>query len=472
MDSLIILFYIIASIFFIFGIKKMGKTATARSGNLYSAVGMLIALVAVFLQSDVRAALSAGPTFYMNSLVIAVLAIIVGTVAGVVSSKRVPLIKMPELVALFNGFGGLSSLLVALSEFLRNYNLPERTEVNLISDLALGLTILVGAVTFTGSVLAYAKLANILKSTYRLPAHNTVNAAMLLVSLLLIVTYTVPALAPFKVAGIIILTVLSCVLGITVVNAIGGGDMPVIISLLNSFSGMAAALAGFIIENTVLIVAGCLVGASGIILTVIMCKAMNKTLFRLLFNEEKVGKQGAKTQREPKAVSVEDAFLILEAANSVVFIPGYGMAVAQAQHVVKELAQKLEDNGTECSFAVHPVAGRMPGHMNVLLAEADVDYDQLKTMEEINPQMPLTDVAVVIGANDVVNPVAETDESSPIYGMPIIKAHQAKTVFVLKRGKGKGYSGVENELFGLDNTLMLYGDAKQTISALINEFGE
>lgn len=471
MDSLIILFYIIASIFFVLGIKKMGKTATARSGNLYSAIGMLIALVAVFLQSDVRNALTVGPSFFINSLVIAILAIVVGGVIGTVSSKRVPLIKMPELVALFNGFGGLSSLLVAISEFLRNSNLPAR-EPNLISDLALGLTILVGAITFTGSVLAYAKLANILKSTYRLPAHNLVNGLMLLVSIVLILAYTVPGFAAFKLMAVVILTILSCMLGITVVNAIGGGDMPVIISLLNSFSGMAAALAGFIIENTVLIVAGCLVGASGIILTIIMCKAMNKTLFRLLFNEEKVGKQGAKTQKEPKAVSVEDAFLILEAANSVVFIPGYGMAVAQAQHVVKELAQKLEDNGTECSFAVHPVAGRMPGHMNVLLAEADVDYDQLKTMEEINPQMPLMDVAVVIGANDVVNPVAETDESSPIYGMPIIKAHQAKTVFVLKRGKGKGYSGVENELFSLDNTLMLYGDAKQTISALINEFGE
>ena len=258
------------------------------------------------------------------------------------------------------------------------------------------------------------------------------------------------------------------------VVSIGGGDMPVIISLLNAFSGVAASFAGFVIDNTVLVVAGCLVGASGVILTLIMCKAMNRTLYNLIFGS--FGATGSKAksgeEKEPKALSVEDAFLILEAANSVVFIPGYGMAVAQAQHAVKELAAKLEENGAEVSFAIHPVAGRMPGHMNVLLAEADVPYEQLKTADEMNPTMPMQDVAIVIGANDVVNPAAIEDKSSPIYGMPIINAFEAKTVFVLKRGKGTGFSGLENPLFTNDNTVMIYGDAKQTVSALVSEFGE
>jgi len=248
--------------------------------------------------------------------------------------------------------------------------------------------------------------------------------------------------------------------------------MPVVISLLNSLTGIAVAMAGFIITNTMLIVTGALVGASGVILTLIMCKAMNRSLGNLLFSgfgaTDAVSGKGPGA--EPKAISVEDAYMVLEAAESVVFVPGYGMAVAQAQHVVRELAEKLEENGAEVSHCVHPVAGRMPGHMNVLLAEADIPYEQLKTMDEMNPVMPMQDVAIVIGANDVVNPAAETDQSSPIYGMPIIKAYQAKTVFVLKRGKGRGFSGIENELFSMPNTLMIYGDAKATISSLANEF--
>ena len=256
--------------------------------------------------------------------------------------------------------------------------------------------------------------------------------------------------------------------------AIGGGDMPVIISLLNAFSGLAAAFAGLAISNSVLVVSGCLVGTSGLILTLIMCKAMNRTLHSLLFtNSGKASKKGGNAeQKEPKSMSVEDAYLILEAANSVVFIPGYGMAVAQAQHAVKELSDKLEENGAEVSFAIHPVAGRMPGHMNVLLAEANVPYEQLKTADEMNPQMSNTDVAIVIGANDVVNPSAINDESSPLYGMPIINAFEARTVFVLKRGKGAGFSGVENPLFTNDNTIMLYGDAKQTVTSLVSEFSD
>jgi NAD(P) transhydrogenase subunit beta len=255
------------------------------------------------------------------------------------------------------------------------------------------------------------------------------------------------------------------------VMPIGGGDMPVVISLLNSCSGLAASAAGFVIANNVLIVAGCLVGASGLILTAIMCKAMNRSLGHVLFSGFGATSQseGDGDDREPKSISVQDAYYVLEAASSVVFIPGYGMAVAQAQHVVKELGELLEENGAEVNFAIHPVAGRMPGHMNVLLAEADVSYDQLVEMDNINPVMPTVDVAVVIGANDVVNPAASQDESSPIYGMPIIEAHNAKTVFILKRGQGKGFSGLINKLFVMDNSRMIYGDAKATISELVNE---
>ena len=274
--------------------------------------------------------------------------------------------------------------------------------------------------------------------------------------------------------GIALTTASYLLLGFTMVIAIGGGDMPVIISLLNAFSGLAAAFAGLALSNSVLVVSGCLVGTSGLILTLIMCKAMNRTLYSLLFGSAAASKskKGAAPEKEPKSMSVEDAYLILEAASSVVFIPGYGMAVAQAQHAVKELCDKLEENGAEVSFAIHPVAGRMPGHMNVLLAEANVPYEQLKTADEMNPQMANTDVAIVIGANDVVNPSAIEDESSPLYGMPIINAFEARTVFVLKRGKGAGFSGVENPLFTNDNTVMLYGDAKQTVSSLVSEFSE
>ena len=280
--------------------------------------------------------------------------------------------------------------------------------------------------------------------------------------------------AEIEKCGVIASTAIFLLLGFTMVIPIGGGDMPVIISFLNALSGLAAAFAGFAINNTVLVVSGCLVGASGLILTLIMCKAMNRTFGALLFKsfggQKKKGNGGP--AKEPKAMSVEDAYMILEAAKNVVFVPGYGMAVAQAQHAVKELCDKLEANGAEVNFAIHPVAGRMPGHMNVLLAEANVPYEQLKTADEMNPQMSNVDVAIVIGANDVVNPDAINDESSPLYGMPIVNAHEARTVFVLKRGKGTGFSGVENPLFTNDNTVMIYGDAKATVSALVSEFND
>ena len=466
---LINLAYIVACVLFIIGIKRLNKVKTARQGNFISSLGMLIAVVAVLCEKDVAASWNTSD-WMQNGYLWCFISIVIGSAVGVIWAKRVKMTGMPELVALFNGFGGLASLLVALSEFLKD---PEGSD--LVSAVSIGLTILIGAITFTGSVLAWAKLAE--KITGRailFKGQKPINLLLILVSLSAIVIYVIPGIDVYvKTVMVITLTALALILGFTAVLPIGGGDMPVVISLLNSFSGLAASMAGFIISNTVLIVAGCLVGASGVVLTLIMCKAMNRSISNLLFSgfgasESSSGKKGP--QAEPKAISVEDAYLILEAAQSVVFIPGYGMAVAQAQHVVKELASKLEQNGAEVNFAIHPVAGRMPGHMNVLLAEADIPYEQLKTMEETNPIMPAQDVAIVIGANDVVNPAAETEPSSPIYGMPIIKAYEAKTVFVLKRGKGKGFSGIENELFHMGNTLMIYGDAKATISSLTGEF--
>ena len=460
--------YITACIFFILGIKKLNKAATARQGNLLSCIGMLIAVGAVFFENDLVQSWNT-LNWARNGYLWCFLAILIGSIIGLVWSKKVKMTGMPELVALFNGFGGLASALVAFSQFLKN-----PLGDNVVVAVSIGITIFIGALAFSGSVLAWGKLSR--KITGRaivFKGQKLLNLFLVLAAIAAMIVYALPGIDPqFKFIAVVSLMGVSLVAGFTLALPIGGGDMPVVISLMNSLSGLAAASAGFIISSTVLIVAGCLVGASGMILTFIMCKAMNRSITNLLFSGfgsvDTVS--GKRPQSEPKAVSVEDAYMILEAARSVVFIPGYGMAVAQAQHVVKELAVKLEENGIEVNFAIHPVAGRMPGHMNVLLAEADIPYEQLKTMDEMNPVMPVQDVAIVIGANDVVNPAAETDKTSPIYGMPIIKAYEAKTVFVLKRGKGRGFSGIENELFYYTNTLMVYGDAKTTISALGSEF--
>lgn len=480
-DVLIKILYMISCIFFIRGIKLLGKTATARKGNFYSAVGMLVAVVTVLIQKDVMSAWSTdaatwgGNPFLSNGYVWIAVAILLGTIIGAIWSKKVQMTGMPELVALFNGFGGLSSLLVALTQYIAS------PKGDYFTAVSLGLTIAIGAVAFTGSLVAWGKLSG--KMTFKgwvIPAKNFVNGLLCLIGLVAIVAYSFfGADNPFNFAeiekyGIIVSTVVFLLLGFTMVIPIGGGDMPVIISFLNALSGLAAAFAGFAINNTVLVVSGCLVGASGLILTLIMCKAMNRTFASLLFKSFGGSKKKADggPAKEPKAMSVEDAYMILEAAKQVVVVPGYGMAVAQAQHAVKELSDKLEANGCEVNFAIHPVAGRMPGHMNVLLAEANVPYEQLKTSDEMNPQMQNVDVAIVIGANDVVNPDAVNDESSPLYGMPIVEAYKARTVFVLKRGKGTGFSGVENPLFTNDNTVMIYGDAKATVSALVSEFSE
>jgi NAD(P) transhydrogenase subunit beta len=347
--------------------------------------------------------------------------------------------------------------------------------IDKFSALTLGLTIAIGGIAFTGSIIAWGKLSGkLFKGTVSLPNKNLINGILCGVGLVGILLYTFDSEGAFGTVGVVLTTFIFLALGVTMVITIGGGDMPVIISFLNALSGLAAAFAGFPLGNPVLVVSGCLVGASGLILTLIMCKAMNRSFFSLLFKDFGAKKSSAAAaggvQKEPRAMSIEDAYLILEAAKNVVFIPGYGMAVAQAQHAVKELSDVLEENGCEVNFAIHPVAGRMPGHMNVLLAEANVPYEQLKTSDEMNPHMSEVDVAIVIGANDVVNPAAINDESSPIYGMPIVNAFEARTVFVLKRGKGTGFSGIENPLFTNDNTVMIYGDAKQTVSQLVVEF--
>ena len=472
-DIAIKILYMVSCIFFIRGIKLLGKTDTARKGNGYSAVGMLIAVITVLCERGVVGSWNAD--FRFNGYCYVAVAVIVGSLVGIVWSKKVQMTGMPELVALFNGFGGLSSFLVAIAQYLA------QPKGDAFTAISLGLTIAIGAVAFTGSIVAWGKLSGkAFKKNVAIPAKNFVNGVLCVIGLVAIVVYALFAadnpfgFAQIERCGIIVVAAAFLLLGFTMVLPIGGGDMPVIISFLNALSGLAAAFAGFAIGNTVLVVSGCLVGASGLILTLIMCKAMNRTFASLLFKSfggaKKKGAAGP--AKEPKAMSVEDAYMILEAAKQVVIVPGYGMAVAQAQHAVKELCDKLEENGAEVNFAIHPVAGRMPGHMNVLLAEANVPYEQLKTSDEMNPQMSNVDVAIVIGANDVVNPDAINDESSPLYGMPIVNAHEARTVFVLKRGKGTGFSGVENPLFTNDNTVMIYGDAKATVSALVSEFSD
>ena len=468
MNSIIMVSYMIACIFFIRGIKLLGKAETARKGNFMSAVGMLIATVTVMCEKDVLG--SWNNDILKNGYFYIVLAILVGGIIGAIWSKKVEMTGMPELVALFNGFGGLSSLLVAIAQYMST----DASKTDAFTDITLGLTIAIGAVAFTGSVVAWGKLSGkLFKKQVVIPAKNLLNGILVIAGVVGIIMYAFLD-AQLGFYGIVLVTATYLIAGITLVVCIGGGDMPVIISFLNALSGLAAAFAGFAINNTVLVVSGCLVGTSGLILTLIMCKAMNRSFYSLLFGSFGGGSgSGSKGEgKEAKAISTEDAYMILEAAKNVVFIPGYGMAVAQAQHAVKELTEKLENNGAEVNFAIHPVAGRMPGHMNVLLAEADIPYEKLKTADEMNPQMPMTDVAIVIGANDVVNPAALDDPSSPIYGMPIINAHLARTVFVLKRGKGTGFSGIENPLFTMENTVMIYGDAKQTVSAIVSEFDD
>ena len=450
------LIYIAASILFITGIKMLGKEDTAVKGNLLSALAMFIAVLITFLDPDVQ----------VNPFLI-LAGIGVGAIVGSLIALKVKMTSIPEMVALFNGFGGLATFFIAWSEF---NSVPDNT----FQYVLIMLTTYIGGVTFSGSIVAYGKLSEklkIQKTSVKTKLFTTVfyvSLAFLLYTILI-----TPSIIP-NFEFFTVLLVLTLLGGIGFVIPIGGGDMPVVISLLNSFSGIAAAFAGLLLLNNVLIVAGSLVGASGLILTVIMAKAMNRSIGNILFVGYASSPSGSKSEEtgEVKPINVSDAYLILENASSVLVIPGYGMAVAQAQHVVRELGELLESNGTEVKYGIHPVAGRMPGHMNVLLAEANVPYDVLVEPDDVNPMMDTVDVAVVIGANDVVNPSATEEPGSPIYGMPIIEAHNAKTVFVLKRSMSSGFAGVQNPLFFKENTRMLFGDAKDSIGGLVSEFKE
>jgi NAD(P) transhydrogenase subunit beta len=412
-----------------------------------------------------------------------VIGVIIGGVIGAFASRLVAMTQMPEMVALFNGFGGIASLLVGWLAFVLSPH--SLTPVTVFTLIAVILSVLIGGITFTGSIIAWGKLSGkIYSKPFLFPGQKIINLLLPVVILVSAVLVCAPGLTRSllgvtDVPGVqniffYVVVGVSFLLGVMVVMPIGGADMPVVISLLNSYSGLAACAAGFAIDNLLLIVAGALVGASGIILTNIMCKAMNRSITNVLFSGfGAAATAGGKAEEgEVSPIKAEDAYLVLEAANSVVFVPGYGMAVAQAQHVVRELGELLEANGCDVKYAIHPVAGRMPGHMNVLLAEANVSYDLLVEPEDINPTMETVDVCMVIGANDVVNLAARDDESSPIYGMPIIEVDKAKTVFVLKRGMAAGFAGIDNPLFFKPNTRMLFGDAKASISALVSEFKE
>ncbi|NKC01733.1 MAG: NAD synthetase [Pseudomonadales bacterium] len=448
--ELINLWYIVAAALFVFGLKQLGSPATAVRGNLLSSIGMFIAIAVTLFNAEII------------SFTWIIVATVIGGIIGAVTAQKVAMTSMPEMVALFNGSGGIASLFVGWAAL---YGAGGST----FTDVTIVISILIGGMTFTGSILAWGKLSEVMTSSAIVfGAQRLVNAALVVAiiacSVMFVMNPSTDSPYLYAVVG------LSFLFGVMAVLPIGGADMPVVISLLNSYSGLAACAAGFAINNNILIVAGAMVGAAGIILTNIMCKAMNRSLANVLFSGFGAVKQATKVEGEVKPINTEDAFLILEAAQSVTFVPGYGMAVAQAQHVVRELGELLEGNGAEVTYAIHPVAGRMPGHMNVLLAEANVPYDQLVEMDDINRRIEGLDVAVVIGANDVVNPAARNDENSPIYGMPIINVDQAKTVFVLKRSMASGFSGVDNPLFFGENTRMLFGDAKESISAVVGEF--
>ncbi len=443
--------YIAAAALFIFGLKMLASPATARRGNTLSSIGMFVAIVVTLTSREIVSYewIAAGA--------------IVGAVIGAVASRLIAMTSMPELVALFNGSGGAASLLVGWAA------LHGQQDVATFTAFVAFLSILIGGVTASGSIVAWGKLAEILPSRALVFAGQRFLNGLLLAAV--IVAGTLFVMEPSTSSSVFwVVLGLALLLGVMVVIPIGGADMPVVISLLNSYSGLAACAAGFAIDNNILIVAGSLVGAAGMILTNIMCKAMNRSLANVLFSGFGAVKSAAKVEGEVKPITAEDAYLILEASSSVTFVPGYGMAVAQAQHVVRELGDLLEENGAEVTYAIHPVAGRMPGHMNVLLAEASVPYDQLVEMEDINPRIDNIDVAVVIGANDVVNPSARTDPDSPIHGMPIIDVDRARTVFVLKRSMASGFAGVDNPLFFGTNTRMLFGDAKESISRIVGQF--
>jgi NAD(P) transhydrogenase subunit beta len=469
MTALIPLAYLFAAVCFILGLKRLASPATARSGNALAAAGMLVAILVTLADRQIvgYGLIAAG--------------LVVGGVAGVVIARTIQMTAMPQMIALLNAFGGAASALVAGAEFLR---LVETGSVPVDVGISIQFTVLVGTMTFSGSMVAFGKLQELVTGravTYpgQKPLNGLLLAALLALAVFLVASgegaahdlrgvFSDPVLVAF-----LVFSILAFLLGVLSVLPIGGADMPVVVSLLNSYSGIAGASTGFVIGNHGLIISGALVGASGIILTMIMCRAMNRSLANVLFGAFGTGGAGgeaaaAGAQGAVRSIGAEDAATLLAYARSVVFVPGYGLAVAQAQHQVRELADLLEGRGVDVKYAIHPVAGRMPGHMNVLLAEADVAYDKLWEMERINPEFERTEVAVVIGANDVVNPAARSTTTSPIYGMPILDVDKAQHVIVMKRSMSAGFAGIENELFYHPKTAMLFGDAKKSLTELVS----
>lgn len=447
--------YLIASLLFVYGIKFLSSPKTARQGNLLAAIGMLLAIVFTLLDQKIIS----------YSWIIA--GLLIGTALGTWMAKSIKMTAMPQMVALLNGFGGLSSLLVAYVEYI--YTQPDILPE---PSIVISLSIMVGGVTFTGSVIAFAKLQELMSSkAVVFKGQHILNVMLFLVNTILGIMMI---MNPGDIWIPIVIALISLLIGVLVVIPIGGADMPVVISLLNSYSGIAAAMTGFLLYNNVLIISGALVGASGIILTNIMCKSMNRSLLNVL-----LGGFGNTTSEGPdtsqgknitvKQIDVEEAAMLFDSAQSVIIVPGYGMAVAQAQYAVRDLMNLLEKKGINVRFAIHPVAGRMPGHMNVLLAEANVPYDKLVEMDMINDSFPTTDIALVLGANDVTNPAAHNNPKSPIFGMPILEVEKAKTIIVNKRSMKPGYAGIDNELYGHENCLMYFGDAKEAITKLVNE---
>lgn len=445
--------YLIASVLFIFGLKQMSAPRTARSGMNLAALGMLMAVIGTLLNREIV------------SYQWIIIGLVIGSIIGTAMSLKIPMTAMPQRTALSHAFGALAATLVGIAEYYRHYQ--HGGESGAFKMSAIGFEVLFGGITVTGSLMAFAKLQGLIRGTpvtYR--GQNIVNVSLFIAAFGIFV-YLI--FFPATPELFYIMVGLAFLFGVLLVIPIGAADMPVVMSLMNSYAGLASAATGFALDNKVLIIAGTLDGFSGFILSILMCRAMNRSITNVLFGAFGAVKAdaGEAIEGEMREISADDAAVQLAYARHVVFVPGYGMATAQAQYVVRELAEALEHRGVSVKYAIHPVAGRMPGHMNVLLAEANVPYSSLFELEQVNPEMPMTDVAVVVGANDTVNPDARDNPGSPIAGMPIIEVDKAKAVFVLKRGKGKGFSGIENPLFFKPNTQMIYGDAKASLSKLV-----